>query len=174
MNIAAHVLLVALPVFLYVAWRDRRLPSAKLMGIAFLASQFPDFVDKPLAHLFFLIPSGRVFLHSLPFALPIVLAVAFLAWKTNRTRSGMTFAFGYLSHIAMDSIWAVTSSQPRLPSDLFWPFLSPVQRPVVPMWVGPDLVVLKLWTVYSVLMLAATLYLMADAFTGACRQASTN
>lgn len=174
MNIVAHVLLVALPVFLYIAWRDRRLPSAKLMGLAFLASQFPDFVDKPLAHLFFVIPSGRVFLHSLPFALPIVLAVAFVARKTNRTRVGITFAFGYLSHIAIDSLWAVTSLQPRFPSDLFWPFLSPVQRPVVPTWVGPDLVVLKLWTVYSVLMLAATLYLMADEFTREFRQVSAN
>jgi hypothetical protein len=45
-----HLLVALLPVVAYVGVRDRS------------RSQFPDLVDKPLAHQFCVLPSGRVFI----------------------------------------------------------------------------------------------------------------
>jgi hypothetical protein len=59
------------PVFAYVLVRNRGLPSRALSFAVFVGSQFPDLVDKPLAQELVVIPSGRVFVHSLLFAVLI-------------------------------------------------------------------------------------------------------
>ena len=70
-----HFLVAFLPVLMYVLVIDRRLPSVRLAAVAFIGSQFPDLVDKPLAYQSGLIPSGRVFMDSLPIALPFLIGI---------------------------------------------------------------------------------------------------
>ncbi|TKX57319.1 metal-dependent hydrolase, partial [Halorubrum sp. ASP1] len=88
-----HFIVAFLPVLMYVLVIDRRLPGVRLATIAFIGSQLPDLVDKPLAYLFGLIPSGRVFMHSLPIALPFLLGTMIYGWKTERNRLSVGFSF---------------------------------------------------------------------------------
>jgi len=133
-----HFLLAFIPVWVYVFLHGRGNPSLRLVAIVFVGSQFPDLVDKPLAHAFFLIPSGRVFMHSLPFAIPLVLLVGIYGWKTSRTRTAFAFNYAFLSHLVADHQQALIKSNPEIPPDLLWPFVTPVSRPMVPIlgWSG--------------------------------------
>lgn len=125
-----HFLLALLPVGAHVLLRYRRLPGPKLVGDVFLGSQFPDRVDKPLAHQFFLLPSGRVFMHSLPIAVPIWIGVLAVARNTDRPRGGGAFVFAWAPLLAGDSYRAFLGPDPRIPSDLLWPLRPPIQRPI--------------------------------------------
>ena len=118
-----------LPVFAYVLVRDRELPSLRLVSVVFVGSQFPDLIDKPLAHELSLIPSGRVFMHSLPFAIPLVILIGVYGWKTDRIRESGVFTFAYFSHLFADNREELLGPESQTPSDLFWPFLPPVSRP---------------------------------------------
>nr|WP_276414143.1 metal-dependent hydrolase [Halomicroarcula sp. XH51] len=149
--------------FAYVVVRDRDLPTLGLLAVVFVGSQFPDLVDKPLANQFALIPSGRVFMHSLPFAVPIALAVAVYGWNTGRLRAGTAFGFAYLSHLLADNYRALLAPDPSVPPDLLWPFLPAVTRSAVPHWAGPDGINVTLWTLFSAVVLASLAYaLVAD------------
>ncbi len=156
-----HFLVAFLPVCAYVLMRDRRLPSRWLVFVVFVGSQFPDLIDKPLAHQLGLIPSGRVFMHSLPFAIPIVALAVVYGWYTDRVRGGAVFAFAYLSHIVADNYRELFDPSTPIPPDLLWPFRPPAPRSTVPGWVGPDQIWLHVWTVFSVVVLAVALYLLA-------------
>ena len=57
-----HFIVVFLPVLVVVLAVERRVPSLQLTGVVFVGSQFPDLIDKSLAHEFGLISSGRVFI----------------------------------------------------------------------------------------------------------------
>lgn len=153
-----HVLIAFLPVLAYVLVRDRGLPSLRLVAVVFVGALFPDLIDKPLAYELSLIPSSRVFMHSLPFALPLVVTVCVYAWKTDRTRAGGSFAFAYFSHLFADNYEELLGPEFRIPPDLFWPFLPPVQRPAVPYWAGTDQINVHLWTVISLAVLAVLGY----------------
>ena len=83
-----HFIVAVVPVIAYVLVRDRRPPPLRLLGIVFVGSQLSDLIDKPLAHQFQLLPSGRLFVHSLPFAIPIACLVGWYAWRTDRPRAG--------------------------------------------------------------------------------------
>lgn len=149
-----------LPVLAYVLVRDRGLPSARLVAIVFVGSLFPDLIDKPLAYELSLIPSGRVFMHSLPFAIPLMAIVGVYGWKTNRLRASGVFAFAYSSHLAVDNHEEYMEAGSQIPSDLFWPFLSPVSRPAVPWWAGADQINVHLWTAFSLAVLAVLAYFL--------------
>jgi membrane-bound metal-dependent hydrolase YbcI (DUF457 family) len=153
-----HFLIVAVPVVLFTSLRDQQLPSRQLFGLTFLASQFPDLIDKPLAHEFGLIPSGRVFMHSFPTVLPLWLLVGVYAWRTDRPRAGAVFILGHLSHLLADNSKALLEQPPRVPSDLLWPVVPAVQRPLSPGWAGPGSINVHLWTLFSALVLAVTVY----------------
>jgi len=153
-----HVLVAFLPVCAYVLVRDRRLPSRQLVVVVFVGSQFPDLVDKPLAHQLGVIPSGRVFMHSLPFALPLSVLAIVYAWYTDRLRLGVAFAFAYLSHLLADHYRALLGTDPYVPDALLWPLVS-VPQSGVPHWAGTDQIWLHLWTVFSVVVLGVSLYL---------------
>ncbi len=157
-----HFLVAVIPVVGYVLIRDRALPSRQLLFVVFVGSQFPDMVDKPLAYQLGVIPTGRVFMHSLPFALPICLVVLTYSWATDRLQLGVVFAFAYLSHLFTDNYRALLGlgSDQHIPSDLLWPFLPAVARPGMPFWVGPHSIGLHLWTLVSVAVLAVTSYLL--------------
>jgi membrane-bound metal-dependent hydrolase YbcI (DUF457 family) len=155
---AEHLAVAAIPVVAYVLLRDRRPPAPRLLGIVFVGSQFPELIDKPLAHQFHILPSGRVFVHSLPIAIPIVCVVGWYAWQTHRLRAGAAFSFAYLSHIVADNWEALSPPEPMLPSDLLWPLQPPIPRPVVPGWAGANGINVRLWTLFSVVVLCITVY----------------
>jgi membrane-bound metal-dependent hydrolase YbcI (DUF457 family) len=157
-----HFLIVVVPLVAYVYIRDRRLPSRQLFGVAFFASQFPDLIDKPLAHEFGLIPSGRVFMHSFPTVLPLWLLVGVYAWRTDRPRAGAVFILGHCSHLLADNYTALLEQPPRVPSDLFWPLVPAVRRPLIPGWAGPGSINIHLWTLFSTVVLAVTVYLVVQ------------
>ena len=71
-----HFIVALLPVLVGVLAVKRCLPSLQFIGVVFVGSQFPDLIDKPLALELGLIPSGRVFTHSLPTAMPVLLVIA--------------------------------------------------------------------------------------------------
>lgn len=156
----AHFAVALVPVLAYVAVRDRRLPSLSLVGIVFVGGLFPDFIDKPLAHLLSVIPSGRVFMHSLPIAVPVWLVVLGYGWKTGRLRLGGAFVFAYASHLVADNYRALLGEDPHVPSDLFWPFMAPVARAEVPYWIGLESVGLYIWTGFSFVVVALLVYVV--------------
>jgi hypothetical protein len=155
-----HFIVAFLPVLAYVVVRDRRLPTSRFVAVVFVGSQLPDLIDKPLAHQFGVIPSGRVFMHSLPVALPFLLVVGLYGWKTRRIRLGSAFVFAYLSHLLADNYRALLRPAPQIPPDLLWPFAPPISRPITPYWAGPDGINVQLWTLFSAVVLSIVLYLV--------------
>lgn len=154
-----HFIIALLPVAVYAVIRDRRLPSLQLLAVAFFGSQFPDLIDKPLAHELFLIPSGRVFMHSLPFAIPLAIAVIAYGIKTERVRLAVAFVFAHLSHLVADN-QQLLPPNPRVSPDLLWPLQPPVPRSAIPNWAGSGSVNLHLWTAFSVVVLALVAYVL--------------
>lgn len=155
-----HFIVALLPVLAYVLLRDKELPSLRLVAVVFVGSQFPDLIDKPLAHQLGIVPSGRVFMHSLPIAVPFLLLVVWYGWKTDRTRLSAVFAFAHLSHLFADNYGLLLPPNPQVSPDLLWPFVEPVRRPAVPHWAGPEGINITLWTLFSVLVLSVVAYVM--------------
>ncbi|MUW13791.1 metal-dependent hydrolase [Halorubrum sp. CBA1125] len=153
-----HFIVALLPVVGYVLVRDRRLPTLQLVAIVFVGSQFPDLIDKPLAHQFQLLPNGRVFMHSLPIAVPFLCLVGLYGRKTERPRPAGAFAFAHLSHIVADNRRALLSSDPTVPSDMLWPLRPVIQRPMVPHWAGEGSINVHLWTAFAAVVLAISAY----------------
>ncbi|KAA9397869.1 metal-dependent hydrolase [Haloarcula sp. CBA1130] len=154
-----HFIIALLPIAAYAVIRDQRLPSLQLLAVAFFGSQFPDLIDKPLAHELFLIPSGRVFMHSLPFAIPLAIAVIAYGIQTERVRLAVAFAFAHLSHLVADN-QQLLPPNPRVSPDLLWPLQPPVARSTIPNWAGAGSVNLHLWTAFSVTVLALAAYVL--------------
>ena len=136
--------------------RHRRLPSFELTAVTFVGSQFPDIVDKPLALQLNLIPTGRVFMHSLPLAVPIWIVVLWYSWKTDRIRGGVAFVYAYASHLVADNYRALTAG--HVSNDLLWPFRPSIPRPSTPHWAGPNEITVHLFTAFSVVVLSVTAY----------------
>ncbi|TKX84627.1 metal-dependent hydrolase [Halorubrum sp. SS5] len=150
-----HLLVALLPVAAYVGVRDRHLPTRAVTLATAVGSQFPDLVDKPLAHQFGVLPSGRVFIHSLPFALPIAAVVLAYGRYTDRPRVAGAFAAAYLLHVIGDTYRSLLAG--RIPADLLWPFAAAQPRPTVPFWAGVDGINVRLWTGFSAIVLGVTL-----------------
>ena len=140
------------------SFRTRRLPSLEIGAVAFVGSQFPDLIDKPLALQLQLIPTGRVFMHSLPFAIPVWLLVFAYGWKTERPRGAAAFVIAHASHLVADNY--VPLALGRIPNDLLWPFRPPVARPAVPYWAGPMSINVHLFTAFSIAVLTVTAYFL--------------
>jgi hypothetical protein len=154
-----HFIIALLPVAVYALLRDKQLPSLQLVAVTFFGSQFPDLIDKPLAYELSLIPSGRVFMHSLPFAIPLSIAVVAYGIRTDRAKNGAAFTFAYLSHLVADNR-QLLRPDPYVSSDLLWPLQPPIVRPAVPQWVGEGALNLHLWTGFSVAILALGAYVL--------------
>ena len=125
MQPTTHALIGISLVLAYGLLRYRQLPTWRLLFVALFASLLPDVVDKPLAWTFGLLPSGRVGLHSLPIAIPIIVVVLLVALYRDRLAYGLVFAWGYLAHIAAD-FWRVLTVGPEYYyyPNLFWPLLA--------------------------------------------------
>jgi len=153
-----HFIIAFLPAVGYVLVRDLSLPASGLVFAVFVGSQFPDLIDKPLAHYFGLLPSGRVFMHSLPFALPVGICVLAYGVWTNRPRLAGGFVLAQLLHLYADNRGPLRAGS--IPSDLLWPFVAPQPRPAVPYWAGPDGINILLWTAFSGVVLSITAAVM--------------
>ena len=153
-----HLLVAAAPVVGYVLVVDRRVPTPRLLAVVFVGSQFPDLVDKPLAHTVGLLPTGRVFMHSLPFALPLSALVLAYAQQTGRRRLGGAFVFAYFSHLLADHYQTLLAQPPRIPSNLLWPLVPAARKPLIPHWGGAAALNVRLWTMFSVVVLAILTY----------------
>lgn len=116
-----HFLVAALPFVVCTAVRYRRLPSGQTLFVLGIGTQFPDIVDKPLAWRFDIIINGRMFMHSLVFAVPISIAVIYLSAKNERPALGTAFVFGYLMHLPGDFYTAVVGPDTYLPRNMVWP-----------------------------------------------------
>lgn len=145
-----HFLAAFVPVGAYFVIRYRQLPSAGVVFAVFVGSQFPDLVDKPLS-LANLIPWGRVFMHSLPFAVPIAAVVLWYAVATDQQHLGVGFVFAYLLHIPGDWYGRLLSGD--IPPDLLWPIMSIPAHPDAPGWGGPGDIYAHIWSFYSILLL---------------------
>lgn len=153
MSPLSHVLAALVPVAVYVASRDGRLPSRRVIGAATLGGMFPDLVDKPLAHSVFLLPNGRVGVHSLPIALPLVAVVLAYGWRTGRVRAAAAFGVGVVLHPAGD--WHAYLLYGSLPPHLVWPLASvPVKH--VPGWSA----YVPAWTAFATAVLGVTALVM--------------
>ena len=155
-----HFIVALLPVLVVVIAVKRRLPSLQLIGVVFVGSQFPDLIDKPLALELGLIPTGRVFMHSLPTALPVLLVVAWYGWRTRRSHLSAGFIFAHLSHILADNYRVLTGSEPSIPPDILWPLTQATPRPALPYWAGANSINIHLWTLFSVTVLGLCVYIV--------------
>lgn len=89
-----------------VYFRLRRLGVSDGAGLAVaFGSQFPDLVDKPLAWVFEVLPSGTSLAHSVFVALPLSALVSVVAVRLDRPRAGVAFVVGYLLHLPADVLY---------------------------------------------------------------------
>lgn len=158
-----HFIVAIMPVGAVILLLTRQRPPASVIGAAFIGSQFPDVIDKPLAFYTGIIPSGRVFMHSLPIAIPFLLTVGVYGWQTNHNTLSLAFVFGHLSHIIADTYQTLRGPNPTLSPDLFWPFVDPITRPEIPHWAGPNSINVHLWTVFSLAVLGYTAWWISTA-----------
>ena len=157
-----HFIVVFIPAVVVAVLVDRRLPTLSFVGAVFVGSQFPDLIDKPLAHEFGLLPSGRVFMHSVPTAAPVWLVVAWYGWRTHRSRLSAAFIAGHASHILADNYRSLQGPDPSLPPDMLWPLMDAAPRPPVPYWAGPNSINLHLWTLFSATVLTILAYIIVQ------------
>lgn len=148
-----HFLAGFVPVLVYFILRYRQLPSVGVVFVIFVGSQFPDLVDKPLS-LANVIPWGRVFMHSLPFALPVAAVVLLYAVATDQQHLGVGFVFAYLLHIPGDWYGRLLSGE--IPPDILWPIMPIPAHPNAPWWGGPGDIYAYIWSFYSIFVLSFT------------------
>jgi len=154
-----HFLVAFIPLLTYIIVRDKQFPDRRFVAVVFAGTQFPDLIDKPLAYQFGIIPSGRVFMHSLPTAIPVLLVVGFYGWKTNRVRLGAAFVFSHLSHLLADNRRMLIQQNPQIPPELLWPFAS-IERQITPHWAGTGGINVFLWTLFSLVVLSILVYIL--------------
>jgi len=147
-----HVLIALCPVVAYCALRHRRLPSWHVGSAVAVGSLLPDLVDKPLAHSLSLLPSGRVFLHSLPIAIPIAIVAMAYGWQTNRVPTAGGFVVGLLLHPFGDFDAQLRAG--AVPAHMLWPLVPVETRFTEPFWTVP-------WTLFSAVVLACLAVLLA-------------
>ena len=85
------------------------------LRILLVGSLLPDFIDKPVGIYLFpeVFSSGRIFSHSLLFAVLVTLAGIFLFRRTGKTWL-MALSIGVCMHLILDQMWLA-------PHTLFWP-----------------------------------------------------
>lgn len=156
-----HFLVAAIPVFGYYLVRYRQLPSKAMLFVVFFGSQFPDLIDKPLAHSIFVLPAGRVFMHSLPFAIPICILVMAYGTATDRPELSTGFVWAYLIHIPADLDLRQLVLTGDVPQNLLWPLVEASPGEPIPNWAGPGGINVSLWTMFSIIVLSGTFILLA-------------
>lgn len=90
-----------------------------------VGTQLPDLIDKPLAWVVGVLPSGRSLGHSLPFAVVLLLVVVALSRTSGTPAPGtvLAFAVGHLSHLAGDVLYPVLIEGELSVRFLLWPIV---------------------------------------------------
>lgn len=115
----------------YLAWSlvvrrgAARNPTNRDFWVLLVGTQFPDFVDKPLAWVLGVLPAGRSLAHSLLTASLVVVLGYALARRYRRAALGVAFGVGYFSHILADAVAPLSRGQYHAVSYLLWPLLPP-------------------------------------------------
>lgn len=94
-------------------------PGERGALVALFGAVLPDLLDKPPWLLDLTV--GRTAGHSLLFALPVVATVWLVARRRDRSRLGVAFAIGVLSHLAADVPWHLLAGDTHELGFLLWP-----------------------------------------------------
>lgn len=86
-----------------------------------IGTQFPDFVDKPLAYWFGVLPGGRTLTHSLVVYVPTGIVLVTLSWYYGRAESGIGFSIGWGAHLVGDALNSLLQGSYGQLSFLLWP-----------------------------------------------------
>lgn len=124
MRSGEHFLFALLPLLVYTAVRYRRLPTGRTVLLVLVATQLPDLIDKPLAWVFGVLPSGRMLAHSIVVSGPLLGVGCLLAIWAGGGRRMLLFTLAYLSHLLGDFypiLWAGRDYY-YFPN-LFWPVM---------------------------------------------------
>lgn len=112
---------------LYTRLDGRRPVATGIIALA-VGTQFPDLVDKPLAWTVAVLPYGRSLAHSLLTFVVVGATIILLTRRYHRSKLGIAFALGYVSHIFADGIGAMLQLDPMGVTYLLWP-LVPLPEP---------------------------------------------
>lgn len=119
-----HVLVGYLTFSLFAHAVYREPPTTREAVAVVFASLLPDLVDKPMAWELGIFDTGHALAHSIFVAVPVSLAVVWIAWSRGWFRVGIAFAIGYLVHLAADVIpWCFLEGEPRT-HRILWPVQS--------------------------------------------------
>lgn len=126
MDPASHILVPVTLLAVYSISRYRHFPNGDPILVVVFAALLPDLIDKPLAWTFAFTPSGRLIAHSLVVAIPAVVGIVLAANRLGYSTYGNLFAFGYLSHIVLDSypVLYLGTDYYFFPN-MLWPFVPP-------------------------------------------------
>jgi hypothetical protein len=106
---------------LYCRIVRRESPGSPDTLVLVFTTQLPDLVDKPLAWVFGVLPSGLSLGHSLVVGLPVCLLVIAVARWTGRAELGSAYCVGFLSHVAGDLLYPLALGGQPDPRFLLWP-----------------------------------------------------
>ena len=117
----AHLALGYLLFSVYTRWRYGRPPVGEGLIALAVATQLPDFIDKPLAYWIGVFPTGRALFHSLLVGLPVLVALGLVA-RRYRSPAATGFGIGYASHFVGD-FWYQVLQLEIGETTLFWPVI---------------------------------------------------
>lgn len=126
-----HLALGYVLLSLYTRLRSERPPSGREAVVVAVATQLPDLVDKPLAWIFDILPSGVSLAHSALTALLLVYGIHRLSQRLDTPDVGPAFAVGYLSHLLGDSLYPLLTDGELAVGYLLWPFVPAAQHGAV-------------------------------------------
>ncbi|MFC7165331.1 metal-dependent hydrolase [Halospeciosus flavus] len=99
-----HLAVGYVAVSILFRWHGRRVGALDAVAVG-VGAAFPDLVDKPLAWAFDVLPSGTSVAHSVFVAVPLAVAVWFVAARRDRRSVGAAFAVSYLLHLPSDALY---------------------------------------------------------------------
>ncbi|MDG5776937.1 metal-dependent hydrolase [Haloarculaceae archaeon H-GB2-1] len=100
-------------------------PSGPAALAVAAGTQFPDFVDKPLAWSLSILPSGSSLAHSVFTGVVLSVLGVQLASRFGHRDVGVGFAVGYLAHLPADAIYpALLGGEVKVRAFL-WPLVTP-------------------------------------------------
>ncbi len=113
----------------YLLWsaltarEENRPPTGAEVVALGVGTQFPDIVDKPLAWMFHVLPSGRSLAHSLLTASVVIAVVLLFARRYHQEVLAVAFGVGYVSHSVSDSFSSLLTGEYDKLTYFLWPLL---------------------------------------------------
>ena len=101
--------------------RPRFDPDDRAAVALLVFTQFPDLVDKPLAWVLGVFPSGQSVAHSVFVAVPVAAAALVVGGRSGRAVGGLAVAVGYLSHLIGDLAYPVLTGGRLRFDPVLWP-----------------------------------------------------